>query len=180
MRRFYRPFLIVGLCGWVALAILLGLAPGAGAAPPTDAMGELVRSDQATLDALFAGGTVGELPTGFLPGRVIKDPGSRHTERASRRLHAVWQGKVFHGDGTAHNRVFGLTAVPMRYYYGESWRDGGPAIVIDYTPSRLFKGTRDEMREVAPGLFLGLTYVQKRNGPEVAMMFTLQDSNSRR
>jgi hypothetical protein len=173
MRRFHGLFPILGLCGWVAPAVILGLTPDATANPP-QTMRELVRSDRATLDALFAGGTVGDLPIGFLPGRVIPDPGSNATARKSRRLRPVWQGKVFHGDGTVHNRVFGLTAVPMRVYHGESWHDGGPALVVDYAESwRMFRGVRDEMREVSPGLYLGYTYVRKPAGPELAMMFTL-------
>ena len=73
--------------------------------------------------------------------------------------------------GPAGKRVRAETLV----YHGESWRDGGPAVIVDYSPSRLFRNVRDEMREVSPGLYLGLTWVTKRSGPELAMMFTLQD-----
>lgn len=173
MFRLRGLFPILGLCGWVAPAVVLGLTPDATANPP-QTMRDLVRADRAALDALYAGGAAGDVPFGFLPGRAIPDPGSAATARKSRRLRPVWQGKVFHADGTAHNRVFGLTAVPMRVYHGESWRDGGPAVVVDYQgTSRLFGNVRDEFREVSPGLYLGYTYVRKPAGPELAMMFTL-------
>jgi hypothetical protein len=167
MYRFPGLFPVVGLC------LLLTAAPAVAGPPP--AMKELVRADRATLDALYAGGTVGAIPTGYLPGRAIVKPGSPVTGPASRVVHVLWQGKILHGDGTAHNRVFGVRAVPMTVYVGESWRDGRPAIIIDYADtSRVFGKVRDEMREIAPGLYLGLTYVRKCPEPELAMMFTLQ------
>jgi len=160
-----------------ALAALACFAPVAHAAPPDNPLQtprDLVRADAATLDALYANGTVGEIPTGFLPGRVIVEPGTRRGVAKSQRLHWFWQGKVFHGDGTAHNRVFGLTAIPMTVYHGQSWHDGGPVIVVDYADSwRMFRGVRDELREVAPGLYLGRTYVTKKSGTKQATMFAL-------
>jgi hypothetical protein len=70
------------------------------------------------------------------------------------------------------NHVFGLRAVRATVSYGESSLDGGPAVVIDYSASRVFSGVRDEVREVAPGLFLGLTYLRSRPC-EPAMFFAL-------
>ena len=161
------------------VAAVLCLTSKSFAAPP-QAVRELVRSDSEQLDALFAAGTVNDLPTGFLPGRVIVDPGSRRTAAKSRRMSLLWQGKVFHGDGTAHNRVFGVTAVPMTVYPGESWHDGAPAIIVDYSNSwRIFRNVRDEIREVSPGLYLGRTFVQKRSGTEQVAMFVLASRESR-
>ena len=106
---------------------------------------------------------------------MIVDPGSRQAAAKSRRLRLLWQGKVFHGDGTAHNRVFGVTAVPMTVYHGQSWHDGGPAIVVDYADSwRVFRNVRDEIREVSPGLYLGRTYVTKNGVAEQATYFAIQ------
>ncbi len=173
MYRFPGFVSVIGLFGWVALAAVLGATP-ATAASPASTTRDLVRADRATLDALYAGGTVNPVPTGFLPGRVIVSPGSRVTVPASRILHPLWQGKVFHGDGTAHNRTFGVNAVPMKVYEGTSWRDGEPAIIVDYADSwRRFSQVRDELREVSPGLYLGVTYLRKDTGPKEVMMFTL-------
>jgi hypothetical protein len=169
VRHFLRLLPIVASLGY--------FAPVAAAAPTTR---DLVRSDAATLDALYAAGSAGEIPTGFLPGRVIVDPGSRNTVAKSRRLHLLWQGKVFHGDGTAHNRVLGLTAVPMAVYHGESWHDGNPAVVVDYANSwRVFRNVRDEIREVSPGVYLGRTYVTKRGTTEQVAMFALETKATR-
>jgi len=163
----------------VSLAVVLGLTPNAEASPPQSTL-DLVRTDRATLEALFTGGSVGDIPTGFLPGRAIPDPGSRSTSRKSKTVGLLWKGKVFHGDGTGHNRILGRDAVPVKVYQGESWRDGGPALIVDYSDSwRVFHGVRDEIREVSPGVYLGMTYVSKRRGPELAMMFALEDPRVR-
>ena len=43
--------------------------------------------------------------------------------------------------------------------YGPSWRDGAPCIVLDSSATSFaYRNVRDEVREVAPGLYLGLMY----------------------
>ena len=42
---------------------------------------------------------------------------------------------------------------------GPSWLDGAPSMILDYRgTSRIYGNYRDEIREVAPGLYLGLMY----------------------
>src|SRR5688500_6537851 len=82
MRCFLHLLPILGSLGY--------FAPVASAASPTTPR-ELVRADAATLDALYATGSVGDIPAGFLPGRVIVDPGSRGAVAKSRRLGLLWQ-----------------------------------------------------------------------------------------
>ena len=177
MCRFIRFWPIAALCGWVALAAILGATPATAATPTT--ANDLVRSDPATLDALYAAGNV-RVPSGFLPGRAIYKPGTRQAVPASRLIHPLWQGKIFNDDGTGKNRLFGLlTAVPTKVYVGESWRDGNPAVIFDYADSwKMFRKVRDEFREVSPGLFLGLTYLRNCPEPELAMRFALQERDA--
>ena len=162
MLRFSPLFALAGLCGLYA-------AP-AHAAPPAD---DLVRADRATLDALYAAGTASPPPAGFVPGRAIPDPGSRNTTRRSKLVGLFWKGKVF-TDGRMINRLAGgLEAVTARMYVGESFFDGQPAVILDYAGSKLFGDVRDEMREVAPGVFLGMTYVRKCPVPKATTYFVL-------
>ena len=136
----------------------------------------LVRSDRGTLEALYSGGAVNLPPPGFAPGRAIPDPGSRKTVRKSRTIGLLWKGKVF-SDGQMINRLAGgREAVTARVYVGESWLDGKPSLILDYAGSKRFGDVRDEMREVSPGVFVGLTYVRKCPGPKLAMFFAL-DAN---
>jgi hypothetical protein len=144
---------------------------GDAAAPQT--MQELVRMPEADLKALFAASPAAGMPSGFVPGRAIKNPGSRRTVANSKLTGLVWQGKVFRDDGTMINRVFGAgRAIPADVYVGESYSDGGPALILDYSRSRLWPAVRDEIREVSPGLYLGVMY-KGRTNPEVKTYFTL-------
>ena len=53
--------------------------------------------------------------------------------------------------------------------------DGGPSLVLDYIQtSRIYADNRDEIRQVAPGLFLGLMYNRTTSPPEVQMYFVLE------
>ena len=72
----------------------------------------------------------------------------------------LWQGKVFEPDeSTAVNRFFGMRVIRGQLYQGPSWLDGGPSLVLDYSQtSRIYADNRDEIRQIAPGLFLGLMY----------------------
>ena len=164
MLRFARLSVAVGLCGLIA--------PPVQAGPPR-ATDDLVRADRATLDALYAAGTVGAIPSGVVSGRAIPNPGSRNTVRRSKLIGLLWKGKVF-TDGQMINRLAGgREAVTARVYVGESWFDGRPAIILDYAGSNLFGDVRDEFREITPGVYLGMTYVRKCPQPKATTYFVL-------
>jgi hypothetical protein len=147
------------------------LAPAtATAADPPSEMRDLVRMSQAELEALYLAAPAAPIPSGYLPGRAIKSPGSRLTVANSRATHLVWQGKIFRDDGTMINRVFfGGRAIPAHVYHAESLIDGQPSLILDYSGSRLWPDVRDEVREVAPGLYLGVMY----KGGQQKMYFAL-------
>lgn len=127
--------------------------------PQPRTMGELVRMSQADLTALYLAAPPAPMPSGFLPGRAIKNPGSRRTALNSRATRLVWQGKIFRDDGTMVNRFFGVgMAIPAEVYVGESLLDGRPSLILDYSKSRAWPTVRDEVREVSPGLYLGIMY----------------------
>jgi hypothetical protein len=144
----------------VALACALVAAPRATAADGTpQTMNDLVRMSQADLTALYLAAPPAPAPSGFVPGRAIKDPGSRRTAFNARATRLVWQGKVFRDDGTMVNRFFGVgKAIPAEVYVGESRLDGRPSLILDYSKSRAWPTVRDEVREVSPGLYLGIMY----------------------
>lgn len=131
---------------------------------------DLLKTPAADLDALFAGSPAGPIPEGEAVGTAIVCPGS-----VVSRLIAwfarwfLWQGKVFRPDeGCLRNRVsaFSLTAIKARVYRGDSWFDGRECIVIDYSETSLVaKCVRDEIRLVAPGLYLGQVYLGKNRKP---------------
>jgi hypothetical protein len=154
------------------LEMLIGVSIASAGEPPRT-MAELVRSPEHELEALYRASPPGPVPSGFLPGRAIKSPGSRFAMANARMTRLAWQGKFFRDDGTMINRVFGAAkALPASVYYGDSLVDGKSSLILDYSQSILWPNVRDEIREVTPGLYLGVMF----DGKTVAkqkMYFTL-------
>jgi hypothetical protein len=131
---------------------------------------ELPSLSGSELDALFANAPAGDIPTGKGRGQALMAAGTF----ASRPLVALvrllaWQGKEF--DGPTHSlrnliSPFGVRAISADVYVDASRLDGRPCIVLDYSKtSRLAKWIRDEIREIEPGLYVGLVYVRSRRAP---------------
>ncbi|RUL81171.1 hypothetical protein [Tautonia sociabilis] len=136
---------------------------------------DLVRLDPAALEALYRQSPPAGIPAGRVVGRPVVMPGSALAVPASRVGRLVWQGKLFDpAAGIAENRFFGVRSVPGELYYAESWLDGGPALILDYQrTSRIYRPYRDELREVAPGLVLGLMYDRRRPPDQRPRFFAL-------
>lgn len=136
----------------------------------------LVRMSPAQLDALYAAAAVPGMPSGPVRGRAVVWPGSSLAGVGSKGAGLVWQGKVFHPcDGTAINRFFGVKMIRGQVTHGPSWRDGQPALILDYqNTSWLYARNRDEIRQVAPGLYLGLMYGRSAPGPRFKRYFVLE------
>ena len=131
-------------------------------APPALAPADLPRMSQQELDALFSRSPAGPTPSGVADGIAIVAPGTPIAGGLVALLHLAWQGKVFYSEqGDLLNRVgpLGLLIARARVYRDTSWMDGREAIVLDYSVSSLpFRAVRDEIREVAPGVYLGVVY----------------------
>ena len=116
------------------------------------------------LDELFRSSPAGEIPDGDADGQVIvgseKESVSDTVAWLAENL--AWKGKVFDREkGELRNKIlpFGLKAVRAKVYKEASWFDGKETIVLDYSKtSVLAQRVRDEIREVAPGLYLGLVF----------------------
>jgi hypothetical protein len=139
-------------------------------------MEQLIRMSPCQLEELYAQGTLAPIPTGKIRGQALLNPGTNLAVPASRGSRLVWQGKIFHADGrTAINRFFGVRAIKANVYNAESWRDGRPALILDYSQtSLLYAPYRDEIRQIAPGLYLGLMFDQTVCPPKLKMYFALQ------
>lgn len=162
-------------------AILACLGPNVGglAEEPGGSargLGDLARMSPEHLEALFARSSPGEIPRGRVRGLALVRPGTKMAPILSRGARLAWQGKVFDGDGRSSvNRFFGVKAVRAEVAYGPSWRDGNPAIILDYgRTSKVYAPYRDELREVAPGLYLGLMFDRRTSPPGLKMYFAIQ------
>jgi hypothetical protein len=124
----------------------------------------LVRRSQAQLDGLFRRSAAGPIPQGDTAGLAIIAPGTPLSTVLARAVHRVaWQGKVFDPTaGTLRNKItpFGIRAISAQVYKDASWVDGRECIVLDYSKTSLLAHwIRDEIREVAPGQYLGVVFL---------------------
>ena len=59
----------------------------------------------------------------------------------------------------------GFKLVRAKVYKDASWFDGEETIVLDYSKTSSWPPVRDEIREVAPGVYLGLVFWERRRSP---------------
>jgi hypothetical protein len=124
---------------------------------------DLLELSKDELDELFRQSPAGEIPQGDADGIVLVAPGTEVSWLASKTIHLVaWRGKFFRPEkGDLKNKIlpFGLQAVRAKVYKQASWFDGKETIVLDYSKTSLLaRKVRDEIREVSPGVYLGLVF----------------------
>jgi len=137
---------------------------------------DLLKMSQAQLDQLFTNSPPGEIPNGEAEGTAIIAPGTELEETAAKFIHLfAWQGKVFDA-ATRHlkNKILpmGLKAIIAEIYPAKSWFDGKDCIVLDYSKTSLLAHyIRDEIRQVGPGVYLGIVYWGKKKLIDFALKF---------
>lgn len=135
----------------------------------------LLKLPECELVKLYRCSPPGQVPGCYTPGLVIFKPGSFITAPLARVLeYSAWQGKYFPDPGTMVNRQFGVPTIPAAISAGESWLDGGPSLVFDYEETSVVcHRYRDEVREVSPGVYLGIMHRRTKDGPKIATWFAL-------
>ena len=137
---------------------------------------DLLKMSQAQLDELFTTSPPGAIPDGEAKGTAIIAPGTTYSDEIAEFInHFAWQGKNFDAKkGALRNRIlpFGLNAIIAKVCKAPSWLDGKECIVLDYSETSLLAHwIRDEIREVAPGLYLGKVYWGKKRLIDFAVEF---------
>jgi hypothetical protein len=137
---------------------------------------QLLKMSQNELDELFTRSAPGEIPDGEADGTAIVAPGTTYgPDIANFISHFAWQGKVFDSKkGVLKNRIlpFGLNAIIAKVYKAPSWLDSQECIVLDYSDtSFVAQWIRDEIRQIAPGLYLGKVYWNKKRLIDFALKF---------
>ncbi len=111
------------------------------------------------LEQVFACGTLANDPVGAWKGRVLVRTDGKLGRVRARLASVVWKGKCFDEDGGFINQWLGFRAVGSQATIAPSWYDGKPCLVLEYPPdAAMFSNTRDELREIAPGVYLGRFY----------------------
>jgi hypothetical protein len=164
-------WLVAFLCGSIGTGKAQGQSP-----QPVVTLDQLLRMGPGELDALYQQGIAAPIPPGRVRGTALLAPGTWRTRMLAHGTRLVWQGKVIDPDQTsATNRFFGIRMIRGQLYQGPSWLDGAPTLVLDYSEtSRIYERNRDEIRQVAPGLYLGLMYDRTTCPPGLSMYFALE------
>ena len=137
---------------------------------------QLLTKSQAELDALFSAHEAGPIPNGPADGTAIVAPGKQFSDEIAKLVNIfAWQGKVFDSQaGVLRNRIlpFGINAIVARVYKDKSWLDGQECIVLDYSEtSMVAQWIRDEIRLIAPNVYLGKVYWNKSRLIDFALEF---------
>lgn len=142
---------------------------------------QLLAMSSADLDSLFGASPAGDLPNGEAHGTAILAPGTKFSSEIAAVVNIfAWQGKTFdaaHGVLTNRISAFGVNAIVAEVYKAASWFDGKECIVLDYSRTSLVaKHIRDEIREISPGVYLGLVYWDQKRTIHFALEFPQQTS----
>ena len=137
---------------------------------------QLLEMSQADLDKLFTDSPAGEIPSGEADGTAIVAPGTTYSPAIAKFVSTfAWQGKVFDSEkGVLRNRIlpFGLNAIIAKVYKADSWLDGKECIVLDYSDTSLVaQWIRDDIRKIAPKMYLGKVYWGKQRLIDFVLRF---------
>lgn len=163
---------------------------------PNVNLDDLTHMDGDALESLYRKGLVPDslsVLDGSPPGRMLAIVGGAGRGLVGAAVRALagakafpWAGKAFSssddGTGSGINRVRGLgNMYPFKTRFEASAVDGEPCILLDYTsPENPFfiRAVRDELREVAAGLFLGPAMLDKKSGATTVLWFAVDKSSS--
>ena len=137
---------------------------------------QLLSMSQKELDDLFSSSPAGDIPNGEAHGTAIIAQGTVFSQEIASIINIfAWQGKTFdaaHGTLTNCISAFGVNAIVAQVYKAPSWFDNKECIVLDYSKTSIAAmHIRDEMRLIAPGLYLGLVYWDKTRTIHFALQF---------
>lgn len=139
-------------------------------------MPQLLSMSGKDLDDLFSSSPSGNIPNGEAQGTAIIAPGTAYSAEIASLINIFgWQGKNFDAaHGTLRNRIlaFGLNAIVAEVYKSASLFDNKECIVLDYSKTSLVaEHIRDEIRQIGPGMYLGLVYWDKTKTIHFALQF---------
>ncbi len=136
---------------------------------PEEALDErsLRRLDDRELGLLFGSSPAGDIPHGRLPGTAVLFPGTPACGPLAWLVHlVVWQGKETEPSGRSLRNLIGplrMRTIRALLSHDRSWVDDRECVLIDYSrTSVVARMVRDEVRLVAPGLYLGVIWLWKR------------------
>ena len=128
---------------------------------------------------------------GKMVGRMLAVPRAQEPhvksvlEKFARSRVFPWQGKTFQHETSNHghgvNRLLGERVTWFRFhtFVGPSHAGDFDAVHLDYSHDGnppVVRNVKDEVREVAPGLYLGLAYLTMKDGEHLGCFFGIAKS----
>ena len=137
----------------------------------------LITTTRRELARLFSSGRVGAIPDGHGRGTVLLGTGGLTAQVAARLSYALaWRGKMVSARTARLLNILTplqIEAIEAVIYKQDSWYDGAPCIVLDYSKTSFAaRRIRDEIREIAPGVFLGIVFWGRRHVLDFSLDFT--------
>jgi hypothetical protein len=116
------------------------------------------------LDDVFRRAPAGEIPDGNMRGTVLAWPGTVVARPLALLVYLLaWQGKVVSRERhMLRNKItpLRLRLIAARLSHATSWVDGRECVLLDYSRTSLVAHmVRDEIRLVAPDLYLGVVWL---------------------
>lgn len=140
-------------------ALTLACLERAAAQSCPHTVAQLKKLSVCELDRLFEESLPGEIPVGYARGRVLLMTDARLPRVRACLASSVWKGKTFDECGAFINQFPGFQALRGSSATGVSWHDGKPCLVLEYpADTPVFGNTRDEVRQIGPGLYLARLY----------------------
>jgi hypothetical protein len=136
---------------------------------------DLKRLSVCELADLFTKAEMGHIPCGDLDGQLLCKTDHCLAKMKVWCSNLAWRGKHFGPDNYFINRWIGNRSwLDSCYTVGPAWTDGRPALILEYPPQTpLFGNQHDEIREIAPGLYLGVIF-EKGPCPRVLGYFAIE------
>jgi len=137
---------------------------------------EFLKMSGDQLDEIFRNSPAGNIPQGEGEGVAIIAPGTAISDEIAWFVNVfTWKGKVFDPvKGELRNKILplGHKAIVAKVYKDKSWFDQKECVVLDYSKTSLLAHyIRDEIREVSPGIYLGLVYWGQKKLIHFALKF---------
>jgi hypothetical protein len=137
---------------------------------------EFLKMSGDQLDEIFRNSPAGNIPQGEGEGVAIIAPGTAVSDEIAWFVNVfTWKGKVFDPvKGELRNKILplGHKAIVAKVYKDKSWFDQKECVVLDYSKTSLVAHyIRDEIREVSPGVYLGLVYWGQKKLIHFALKF---------
>jgi hypothetical protein len=137
---------------------------------------QLLAMSAQQLDDLFGSSPAGNIPNGEAEGTAIIASGTVFSKEIADIISLFgWKGKTFDAaHGTLRNRLlaFGIDAIVAEVYKGNSWFDNKECVVLDYSKTSIVAShIRDEIRQIGPGIYLGIVFWENKRTIYFALQF---------